>query len=69
MLALHGSMTPEKRDAVVNDFAAGKIQLLITSTMLTLLRDSLQCQQVMTYTVNPSMTLKCGDPDNQGHLY
>ena len=56
MLALHGNMSPEKRDAVVTDFASGKVQLLITSTMLTLLRDSLQCQQVM----NCNALIYCG---------
>ncbi|XP_065882761.1 probable ATP-dependent RNA helicase DDX59 [Dysidea avara] len=56
VLALHGSMTPEKRDAVVNDFAAGKIQLLITSTMLTLLRDSLQCQQLIIFDMPQSFS-------------
>ena len=47
MLSIHGSMSMEKRDAVVKDFTSGKVEVLITSVMLTLLRDSLQCQQVV----------------------
>ena len=41
-------MNAEKRDAVVKDFTNGKVKVLVTSVMLTLLRDSLQCQQVIT---------------------
>ena len=41
-------MNTEKRDAVVKDFTNGKVQVLVTSVMLTLLRDSLQCQQVIS---------------------
>ena len=41
-------MSTEKRDAVVKDFTNGKVKVLVTSVMLTLLRDSLQCQQVNT---------------------
>ena len=47
MLSIHGNMSTEKRDAVVKDFASGKVEVLITSVMLTLLRDSLQCRQVI----------------------
>ena len=41
-------MNTEKRDAVVKDFTNGKVKVLVTSVMLTLLRDSLQCQQVIS---------------------
>ena len=46
MLSIHGKMSTEKRDAVVKDLTTGKVEVLITSVMLTLLRDSLQCRQV-----------------------
>ena len=49
MLSLHGNMSTEKRDAVVKDFTSGKVDVIITSVMLTILRDSLQCQQVITH--------------------
>lgn len=51
MLSIHGSMSMEKRDAVVKDFTSGKVEVLITSVMLTLLRDSLQCQQVIMHCI------------------
>ena len=41
-------MNTEKRDAVVKDFTNGKVKVLVTSVMLTLLRDCLQCQQVIS---------------------
>ena len=47
MLSLHGNMSTEKRDAVVKDFTSSRVKVLVTSVMLTLLRESLQCHQVI----------------------
>lgn len=48
-------MSTEKRDAVVKDFTSGKVDVIITSVMLTILRDSLQCQQVIIFDLPQSM--------------
>lgn len=55
VLSLHGNMSTEKRDAVVKDFTSGKVDVIITSVMLTILRDSLQCQQVIIFDLPQSM--------------
>ena len=56
VLSLHGSMSVEKRDAVVKDITSDRVKVLVTSVMLTLLRDSLQCHQVI-YTIQGSSNI------------
>ncbi|KAI9490069.1 P-loop containing nucleoside triphosphate hydrolase protein [Zychaea mexicana] len=66
VVALHGKMTPEERDRVMDDFRRGEFKVLITTNVLARGIDILQVTLVINYDLPLDQR---GQPDYEAYLH
>ncbi|KAJ3315534.1 RNA helicase required for poly(A+) mRNA export, partial [Gonapodya sp. JEL0774] len=65
--ALHGQLTPEDRDKVIDDFRAGKAKVLISTNVLSRGIDVLQVTVVINYDLPVLDGRGAADPETYLH--
>lgn len=63
---LHGGMTPQERDVVIDEFRSGKSKVLISTNVLARGIDVLQVSLVINFDL-PQTTERMGDPETYLH--
>lgn len=66
VLALHGKMTPEERDKVMDDFRRGEFKVLVTTNVIARGIDILQVTLVINYDLPMD---RSGNPDYEAYLH
>lgn len=66
VIALHGKMTPEERDKIMDDFRRGEFKVLITTNVLARGIDVLQVTLVVNYDLPLDQK---GQPDYEAYLH
>ncbi|KAL1931585.1 hypothetical protein VTP01DRAFT_9728 [Rhizomucor pusillus] len=66
VVALHGNMTPEDRDRIMDEFRQGKFKVLITTNVLARGIDILQITLVINYDLPLDAA---GNPDYEAYLH